>query len=226
MSGEKEQVGLGIVDDHNLFRKGLIKLIHLGDKESRYKIIFEAANGTDLKEKLDKRQLPDIILMDIDMPETDGYEAVEWLKKNYPEINVLVISMFETEQSIIKMLRYGVKGYLSKDIEVEDIHMALEAIINKGFYYSDTVTGAMAHSIQINDTDSKTKMRSANDLSDHEKDFIKFSCSDMTYQEIAEKMHLSPKTIDGYRDALFKRFNVKSRVGLAMYAVKNGLFKL
>jgi DNA-binding NarL/FixJ family response regulator len=225
MPDEKKQIGLGIVDDHNLFRKGLIKLINLRDKGSRYKIIFEASNGTDLKKKLDKKQLPDIILMDIDMPETDGYEAVEWLKKNYPEINVLVISMFETEQSIIRMLRYGIKGYLSKDIEVEDIHTALEEIINKGFYYSDMVTGAMAHSIQMNDADSKAKVNSVNDLLDHEKDFLKLSCSDMTYQEIAEKMHLSPKTIDGYRDTLFKRFNVKSRVGLVIYAIKNGVFK-
>lgn len=226
MQNEKIQVKLGIVDDHNLFRKGLIKLINLGDKENKYTIVFEASNGNDLKEKLNRRSFPDIILMDIDMPDMDGYESVQWLRKNYPEINVLVISMLETEQSIIKMLRYGVKGYLSKDIEVEDIHMALEAIANKGFYYSDLVTGAMAQNILLNTANDKPQTGLANDMSDNEKEFLKFACTDLTYQDIADKMHLSPKTIDGYRENLFRRFNVRSRVGLAMYAVKNGFIKI
>lgn len=225
MSSINPLVKLAIVDDHNLFRKGLIKLIHLGDKEGKYQILFEASNGNDLKEKISLKSLPDIILMDIDMPDMDGYETVEWLRKSYPRINVLVISMIETEQSIIKMLRHGVKGYLSKDIEVEDIHTALEAISDKGFYYSDLVTGAMAHTLLDDDADSKKQNKSSNNLSDVEKDFLKLACTDLRYQEIADKMHLSVKTIDGYRDSLFRRFNVKSRVGLAMYAVKSGLFK-
>jgi len=226
MASEKKQIKLGIVDDHNLFRKGLIKLINLGDKENIYQILFEASNGNDLKEKLNKRLLPDIILMDIDMPEMDGYETVEWIRKNYSEINILVISMLETESSIIKMLRFGVKGYLSKDIEVEDMHMALEAIASKGYYYSDLVTGAMAHSIQANSIDAKAQGGILNDLTENEKEFLKLSCTDLTYQEIADKMHLSPKTIDGYRETLFRRFNVKNRVGLAMHAVKNKLVKV
>src|SRR5882757_10296356 len=144
-----KKIKLAIVDDHNLFRKGLIKLINLGDKENKYTILFEAENGNDLKEKLDKRFLPDIILMDIDMPDMDGYEAAQWINTYYPDINILVISMFESEESIIKMLRLGVKGYLSKDIEVEDMHTALEAISSKGFYYSDFVAETMANNIHI-----------------------------------------------------------------------------
>ncbi len=226
MTNNTTQITLGIVDDHNLFRKGLIKLINLGDKENKYKVILEASNGNDLKEKLNRRLLPDIILMDIDMPDMDGYETVQWLRKNYPIINVLVISMLETEQSIIKMLRHGVKGYLSKDIEIEDIHMALEAIANKGFYYSDLVTGAMAQSILSDNSDIKLQNNLADNLSENEKEFLKLACTDLTYQEIADKMHLSPKTIDGYRENLFRRFAVRSRVGLAMYAVKNGFIKI
>ena len=137
MTKDKNTVNLGIVDDHNLFRKGLIKLIHMGDENKKYNILFEAESGLDLKEKLHNSGLPDILLMDIDMPDMDGYETVEWLQRVHPSVNVLVISMFETEEAVLRMLRLRVKGYLSKDIEVEDMHMALESILHNGYYYSD-----------------------------------------------------------------------------------------
>lgn len=220
---EKSKIRVAIVDDHNLFRKGLIKLINLGDVDSNYIIVFEAESGSDLMEKINQQNPPDIILMDIDMPDVNGFEAVDWLRKNYPSVSILVISMMETEEAIIKMLRMGVKGYLSKDIEVEDMHAALNAIANKGFYYSDFVSGIMAQNIQ-NNGDVKSNLEK--ELSDNERKFIELACSELTYHQIADKMNLSPKTIDGYREALFKKFNVKSRVSLALYAVKNGYVDL
>jgi two-component system, NarL family, invasion response regulator UvrY len=223
-----QKINLAIVDDHNLFRKGLIKLINLGDTDNKYAIIFEAGNGMELKEKLDKRLLPDIILMDIDMPDMDGYETVEWLKQYFPNINILVVSMFETEEAVIKMIRLGVKGYLSKDIEVEDIHLALDTISNKGFYYSDFVTGIMATELQnITEQKSLSDLSGSSDkYSENEKKFLILTCTDLTYAQIAEKMFLSPKTIDGYRESLCKKLHVSTRVELALYAVKSGLVKL
>jgi DNA-binding NarL/FixJ family response regulator len=225
---QQNKVKLAIVDDHNLFRKGLIKLIHLGDTDNKYTVIFEAENGYDLKDKLNPRNLPDIILMDIDMPDMDGFQAVEWLRKCYPSVSVLVISMFESEEVIIKMLRFGINGYLSKDIEVEDMHLALETISKKGYYYSEFVSGVMAHTILKDGCAGSTG--TANELweniSANEKEFLKLACTELTYQEIANKMNLSPKTIDGYREKLFERFKVKNRVGLAMYAVKNSFIKI
>lgn len=230
MNASIDTVRLGIVDDHNLFRKGLIKLIHLADKDNRYEVVFEAENGYDLKDKLDMRHPPDIVLMDIDMPDMDGYQAVKWLKDTHPSVCVLVISMFESEEAIIKMLRMGVKGYLSKDIEVEDMHMALEAISRKGYYYSDFVSGVMANNIVKNaagETDATDDSSIVwNNLTEREKEFLKLACTELTYQQIAEKMNLSPKTIDGYREILFQRFSVRSRVSLAMYAVKNRFVKI
>ncbi|HYC29609.1 MAG TPA: response regulator transcription factor, partial [Chitinophagaceae bacterium] len=204
------------------------KLISLGDKDNKYSVLFEAENGNDLKDKLNRKALPDIILMDIEMPDMDGYETAEWLQKHFPDINILVISMFESEESILRMLRMGVRGYLSKDIEVEDMHKALDAIANKGFYYSDFVAGIMAHTIVNNSFNKHTKSENEilKELAENEREFLKLACTDMTYQKIADKMCLSPKTIDGYREALFQKFNVRSRVGLAMYAVKHGLVKL
>jgi two-component system, NarL family, invasion response regulator UvrY len=223
MKMERTTIKIAIVDDHNLFRKGLIKLIHLAENDVAYSIHFEAENGKDLKEKLVKDDLPEIILMDIDMPDMDGYQAVEWLGKTYPEISILVISMFESEESVLRMLRLGIKGYLSKDIEVEDIHKALEAITAKGYYYTDFVSETMANSFLI-DT-KKEASKNAIPLSDNELIFLKLACTELKYQEIAKKMILSPKTIDGYREALFSKFKVKNRIGLAMYAVKHGYVK-
>lgn len=231
MQTDKKQYNIAIVDDHNLFRKGLIKLINIGDKNNKYNILFEAENGTDLKEKLNIKTLPDIILMDIDMPDMDGYETVDWLRKFHPSISILVVSMFESKEPIVRMLRLGVKGYLSKDIEVEDMHMALEAIASKGFYYSDFVSEVMASAIKSGESyeDISPDIKNTEawkELSENEREFIKLACTDMTYQQIADKMNLSPKTIDGYRENLFQKFSVKNRVSLAMYAVRNGLVKL
>lgn len=225
MAAANSQLKIAIVDDHNLFRKGLIKLINLGDTQNKYTILFEAENGNDLKEKLTRKALPDIILMDIDMPDMNGYEAADWLRRYYPDISILVVSMFESEEPILRMLQLGVKGYLSKDIEVEDMHRALEAIANKGFYYSDLVAGVMAQNIQQKSIDG-VKASKSGDLAENEREFIKLACTELTYHQIADRMNLSPKTIDGYRESLFHRFNVKSRVSLAMYAVKNGIVKL
>lgn len=216
------QLSIALVDDHTLFRKGMISLIEMigGD----IKILFEADNGIDMQQKLDADSLPDIILMDINMPGMDGFASVKWLKKNYPKIKVLVISMVENEQSIIKMLKLGVKGYLSKDVEPQELSNALAAINSRGFYYTDFITGKLVHTLQ--NEDEKSNVLSQLSLNENETKFMQLACSDMTYNDIANEMFLSPKTIDGYRNSLFDKLNVKSRVGLALYAVKHGFVKL
>ncbi|WP_295119117.1 response regulator transcription factor [uncultured Chitinophaga sp.] len=216
------KLNIAVVDDHNLFRKGLIKLIMLGDTKNKYNILFEAENGIDLQGKMMQPPFPHIILMDIDMPDADGFEAVEWLQRTHPDIKVLVISMVEAEASILRMLRLGVKGYLSKDIEVEDMHMALEAIANNGFYYSDVAAEILNQNLSKSGKTESTSIY----LSENEREFLKLATTDMTYQQIADKMHLSFKTIDGYREDLFKRLHVKNRVTLALYAVKHGIVTL
>ncbi len=230
MDTQKQQVKIGIVDDHNLFRKGLMKLITLADKHNRYCILFEAGNGNDLIEQLNMKSLPDIILMDIDMPDMDGYETVSWLQKYHPGISILVISMFESEKEILRMMKLKVKGYLSKNITVEDMHAALEAISDKGFYYTDHVAEIMAKELQ-KDEITTGPAQAANgasfiQLTENEREFIKLSCTELTYQQIADKMSLSVKTIEGYRESLFHRFSLKNRVSLAMFAVRNGLVKI
>jgi two-component system, NarL family, invasion response regulator UvrY len=217
------QVKLALVDDHTLFRKGLISLIEMvGDN---YTILFEADSGKDLQSKINKDNQPDIILMDINMPGMNGFESVQWLNEHYPLIKILVVSMIEKEDTIVKMLRLGVKGYLCKDVEPKEMGEALRSVMNKGFYYTDFVTGKLVHSLQL-DSNGGSQKNPIGLVNDREREFLKHACSDLTYNEIASIMYLSPKTIDGYRNALFEKLNVKSRVGLALFAVKNGLVEL
>lgn len=215
------KLNIALVDDHNLFRKGLIKLINLGDTQHKYNILFEADNGIELKNKMTQGPFPDIILMDIDMPDMDGFEAVEWLQRFHPSIKILVVSMVEKEEQILRMIRLGVKGYLNKDIEVEDMHQALEAIAIDGYYYSDTAKEVIQN-FNTNEKQSTTTVY----FTEKEREFMKLATTEMTYKAIADRMHLSPKTIDGYREALFARLNVRTRVTLALYAVKHGIVQL
>jgi len=219
MDKAQQKIAIALVDDHRLFRKGLLGLIEMVDDQ--VDVLFEADNGLDMQKKLQPDNLPDIILMDINMPEMDGFESVSWLNKNYPKIKVLVVSMVENEDSIIRMLKLKVKGYLSKDVEPAELGAALKAIMSKGFYYTDFITGKLVHTLQ-NEQEKEMLVT----LNEKEKKFIQLACSELTYNDIAAEMFVSPKTIDGYRNNLFEKLLVKSRVGLALYAVKHGLVKL
>ena len=157
-----EVLKLGIVDDHKLFRKGLITLIDLA--YPKCEILFEADNGLDLQHKLLKKNLPEIIIMDVNMPGMDGFASAQWLKENYPEIKVLVVSMVEKEETIVRMLKLGVKGYLSKDVEPQELGEALRSIMNRGFYYTDYLTGKLVMSIQSEGSGKQKKLATCRKL--------------------------------------------------------------
>ncbi|MBQ4818601.1 response regulator transcription factor [Aquimarina sp. MMG016] len=216
-------IKLALVDDHKLFRKGLVSLINKLNHD--YSIMFEANNGVELQQKINNSCLPDIIIMDVNMPEMNGFESVSWLHQNFPEVKVLVVSMVGKEETILRMIKLGVKGYLSKDVEPKELGEALQSIFNKGSYYTDFVTGKVIHSIQ-NEVSKHESIIEFHELKEREQEFIRYACTEMTYNEIADKMCLSPKTVDGYRKKVFEKLNVKNRVGLVLYAIKAGWVKL
>ena len=212
---------IGLADDHVLLRKGLVSLV----QKLGYDVILEADNGQELKDKISGGLLPELVLMDINMPKKDGYEATLWLKENKPEVKVLALTMYDDETAIIRMLKSGAKGYILKDAEPGELRTAMESVLNKGFYYSEMVTGRLIRTISDMDDEENT-IKKLLKLTDRELDFLKLTCSEMTYKEIASQMKLSPRTIDGYRDILFEKLNVKTRTGLAIYAIKKGLVKI
>ena len=215
---------IALVDDHTLFRDGLLKLIN---DFKDFKVVIEADNGQDFIDKLSKAETPDIVLLDISMKGMDGFETAEWLRVNRPEIKILALSMYDNENAVIRMLRLGAKGYILKDIRKHELHEALLSILNKGFYYSEMITGKLIHAINsFDDKEGGHNLKELISLNEREIEFLKLACSELTYKEIASKMSLSPHTIDGYRDSLFEKLNIKSRVGLVLYAIKNNIFHL
>jgi DNA-binding NarL/FixJ family response regulator len=215
-----DNIKIALVDDHVLLRKGLAELVrNLG-----YEVLFEADNGLDFQKKIKKDNAPDLVMLDINMPEMDGFATAQWIKQNHPLIKVMALSMYDNENSIIRMFKAGAKGYILKDSEPAELKAALGSIITKGYYYSELVTGKLIHS--INKLDEDADVRNLSQLNNREIEFLKYACTEMTYKEIADKMYLSPRTIDGYRDDLFEKLNLKTRVGLVMYAIKNGIVQV
>ncbi len=212
-------ISIAIVDDHHLFRQGLIKLL---SEFKEIRMVFNASNGEEMKNEIRGRPLPEVILMDINMPVMDGYAATAWLKEHYPQIKILALSMHDEDKPIIKMLKNGSGGYLLKESKTSEVVNAIKTINEHGYYLNDLVSGRLLRNIQ----DDKSMQDLSNDLSSNEIKFLKLCCSEYTYKEIAEQMNLSPHTIDNYRQNLFQRFEIKSRTGLALFALKNELIVL
>ena len=203
MSDKNLKCKVAIVDDHALFAGSLERLINTFPN---FVAIFHVRNGVELQQKLSLGiEIPDVILLDVNMPVMNGFETAEWLTCTHPDIKFIALTMDDEESTVIKMLRKGAKGYLLKDIKPENLKIALDEVMNQS----------------LNPEKDKSLFLKENELI-----FVQLACSEMTYKEIAEVMNLSPKTIDGYRHELFHRFDVKNRVGLVIFALKNNLIKL
>lgn len=214
-----KNIQVAIADDHSLLRNALARLINGFEG---YTVAIEADNGKDLIAKLAQNVLPDIVLLDVNMPEMDGFETTQWLYKKYPQVKVLALSMLSDERTIIKIFRLGAKGYLLKNTDPVELKTALDSIMNKNVYLSEYVSGKLVSGLH-NDVDIDLKEAV---LNEKEREFLRWTCSELSYKDIAEKMYLSPRTIDDYRQSLFNKLKVHSRVGLVMYAIKNGIAEI
>ncbi|TFF33371.1 response regulator transcription factor [Mucilaginibacter psychrotolerans] len=210
-------MNIAIVDDHVLFRRSLKVLIELF---SGYKVTHDASHGQDLIRQLTPANLPDIVLMDINMPVMDGYATTHWLRNNHPAIKVLALSTMDAEAAIIKMIKSGACGYVLKDAEPAELRMAFEEVMSRGYFYNELVTRKVMRSVGLL-ADANGSVGTFANLTERELELLKYICTELTYKEIADKMFLSARTVEGYRDNLCEKLNLKSRVGLAMYAIKN-----
>ncbi|TYP76067.1 response regulator transcription factor [Aquimarina intermedia] len=204
-----------IVEDHVLLSQALAGLV---DGFSKFKVLYVCKNGKELVTRLkDPKNIPDIVLMDINMPIMNGIETTQHLREQYPQINVLALSVEEDEITILKMLKAGAKGYLLKDTEKSILENALIEVQETGFYHTKSVTDLLLGSLHPK-KDKQTVLK------EREIEFIKHACTEKTYKEIASDMCLSPKTIEGYRDSIFEKLNLKNRTGLVIYAIKHKIF--
>jgi DNA-binding NarL/FixJ family response regulator len=208
-------INIAIVDDHTLFRNGVASLM----KEFKeLNIVFEAGNGEHMQQLLPKNTLPDVVLMDLNMPIMDGYAATAWLKKHYPKIKVLALSMYEDDKAVIKMIKCGAAGYVLKGADPREVFNAIKTVYEKGVFINELVSGKLIRSV--------TNQQAEPSFSKNEVEFLKLSCSELTYKEIADIMCVSPRTVDNYRESLFLKLNLKSRTGLVLYAIQNQVITL
>ena len=209
------KISIGIVDDHQLFLKSLGLML---ESFNEFKVVLMAVNGKDLQEKISVRNSPEIMLIDVNMPVMDGVQTAKWLTENYPDIKLVALSMNDADKTIIAMIKAGCCAYLLKDTHPNELEKALNEINNHGYYNSDINNINFRRLLQVESTPPI--------ITEKEKIFLQFACSDMTYKQIASEMNLSERTIDGYRENLFHKLKVQSRVGLALEAIRKDLVKL
>lgn len=210
-----------LVDDHVMLRNALAARIN---EFENFKVVDQCSNGKELIHTLSTNPEPDLILLDLNMKEMNGLETAQWLKKNRPSINILMLTMYDSDLTLIQLLQLGVKGILHKSASPAELRAAITTIVAEGQYFSNHTTNKLVN--MVNSKEAGTKRLRKSLLNDEEIFFLQLACSDMTYKEVAQRMKLNPRTVDSIRDQLFVKLDVKSRVGLAMVAIRNGIVSL
>jgi two-component system, NarL family, invasion response regulator UvrY len=207
-----------LTDDHVVLRDALASLINSFDECN---VMSLAGNGKELMQCIENGKMPHIVLLDLNMPLMDGYETARWLYQKHPYIKILVLTMYDSEIALIRLLQLGVRGFLKKDIHPSELRRALISVAEDGYYYSHNTTGKLGSLFQKSNGRSSSIEKAM--LNDVEIAFLKLASTELTYKEIAHKMRMTPRAIDGFRDNLFEKLDVKSRVAMAIYSIKNGI---
>lgn len=210
-------ISLALADDHAMLRKGLIKLLMVF---GNYESLFDVDNGNEVIRQLQNHKIPDVLILDVNMAEKDGYQTAQWVSTHYPQVRILALSMFSDENTIIKMIQAGAKGYITKNSDPEKLKEAIDTLYEKGVYLPESLSAKIFSGIKNSILLSADK---ATNLTEKEKTFLSLLCQELSYQEIAGKMFLSPRTVDDYRKKLTRKLNVKGKSGLIVYAMSNGL---
>jgi DNA-binding NarL/FixJ family response regulator len=209
---------IGLVDDHQLFVKSLSLMI---ESFGNYDVVLESLNGQDLQHKLSNgRIVPEIMIIDVNMPVMDGVETTKWLNERYPAMRLIALSMNDKDSAIISMFKAGCSAYLLKDVHPTELERALLEVTTKGYYNADI------SNINFRRLLMKSDEKPEISLTPKEALFLPYVCSELTYRQIADRMALSERTIDGYRESLFQKFHVQSRVGLCLEALRKGFVTL
>lgn len=213
-----KKIKIAIADDYKIFREGL--KVSLG-QDDNLQVLTEADNGEDLLKAIESKQ-PDVIIMDLKMPIMDGMEATQVVRKKYPAVKVLVVSMYEDDKFIIHLMEIGANGYLLKNAEPDEIRKAIYAVHENGYYFNDLVNKALLKKLVLKNN-IKPSFNENVDLSEREMEVLKLICAEKTAAEIAKEIFLSPRSVEGIRQRLIDKIGVRNTAGIVMFAVKNGL---
>ena len=211
-------IKVAIADDHKLFRKGVILSLR---QHTNISFIIEAENGDELLNKI-AEETPDVVLMDLRMPTKDGIETTKEVSRKYPDIRILILTMYEDERFVSHLMENGANGYLLKNADPNEIKKAIMEVMARGYYLNNFVNRVL-----LKKTNSRNKsipsLSSEIVLSDKEKEVVRLLCMEYTAAEIAEKMEISARTVESIKDRLMERFGLKNTAGLVFFAVKNNL---
>jgi DNA-binding NarL/FixJ family response regulator len=212
------KIKIVIADDYKIYRDGLKVGLSADD---HMEIIGEADNGEDLMKVLETK-IPHVILMDLKMPIMDGMEATKLVRKKYPEIKILVVSMYDDDKFIIHLMENGANGYLLKNAEPDEILKSIYAVHENGYYFNDVVNKALLKKLVLKNN-LKPSFNQNIDLTEREQEVLKMICNEKTAAEIAKEIFLSPRSVEGIRQRLIEKIGVRNTAGLVMFAVKNGI---
>lgn len=213
-----KDISLGVIDDHTLFRQGMIGLLN---EQPKVKVVLEAGNGLELLNRLSeaKKCLPDVLLLDIEMPEMNGIEATRLITAKYPQIKIIALTMHDNDQMIFHLIDNGASGFLPKNTDIEVVVDAIFSVYEKGYYLTERVSTIMAKSAMRKNYNSLPGVM----LTDREKEVLRLICSEYTVKEIASLLSLSHRTVETHKLRILGKTGAKSTVGMVLYAMNNNL---
>ncbi len=214
------KINVGIIDDQRMFRQGMISLLK---DYPEVNVTLEASDGKELLDMLNKGNVPDVLLLDIEMPVMNGIEALQIIREKKMKVKVLIITMHDEEEMVIHLIEKGANGFLPKNEDVENVVDAIVAVVQNNYYFNDKFSKGMLHSLMTSEKIEPKFISSR--LNEKELEIVQLVCAELTNKEIAEKMNLSSRTVDGYRERILKKIGARNTAGIVMYALKFNLIK-
>ncbi|MEZ0609373.1 response regulator [Fibrella sp. WM1] len=215
------KIKLALVDDHNLFRRGIASIL---GQVADFELVLEASNGQEFIEKI-PRKMPDVVLLDLQMPVLDGTATADYLREHYPLIKIIVLTMHDEDRMVLHLLEKGVSGYLLKDSDPDEVEKAVRKVMDEGVYLNEFVSRAMLRKMTNKTTVVKQSplYNSKILLSEREKEVLKLICEGLSTAEISDRIFLSPRTVEGHRLRILEKTGTKNTAGMVAYAFKNDL---
>ena len=217
-----EEHSVALVDDHHLVRSGLVATVNaLGG----YRVTIEAGNGRELIDVLERNEPPRIAIVDLSMPVMDGYETIAWLREHHPGVLPLALTFDATDAALVKAVRAGARGFLLKDARPQVLKNALDSLLLTGYYYTDTAHDVLQRHPEMKTREERERERILQSITPREMEFLLHVCDarELTYEQIADAMGVHRRTVDNFRIALFEKFDIKSKTGLVLFAMRWGL---
>lgn len=215
-------INIALVDDHLLFREGIKAIFQ---EENDMEITLEASDGLEFLEVLRNAVVkPDVLLLDIRMPNLDGYETAKIVLEKYPEMKIIILTMHEEERHIIRMIELGVNGYLMKNASRDEVINCIESVLEYDYYFNNKITNIMRKVMMYKGKGTPNNI--IYDLTEREIEVLELICKEYTAKEIGEKLFISFRTVEGHRKKLLSKLNVRNTAGLVVLALKNEIVKI